>query len=97
MAAKANNPTVTSKRTGPEVRTVVARVPFSDEQADGGGAWRHVDLQLTGLQAQALQRLHAGLRLSGACMLNGNHTDRRGDALRWLLEQLAVAPVAKSP
>ncbi|MBI2424183.1 MAG: hypothetical protein HYV27_15235 [Candidatus Hydrogenedentes bacterium] len=55
----------------------------------------HVEVQLrTREQKLALKRVTVALKESGARLVNGRVVDNGGDAIRWLLEQLAGVGVS---
>lgn len=78
-------------------RAALIEVQLRTVTVNAGYTSKHVDCQLTQLQAETLKELtraahdgHAKLMPTGRYP-SGQHVDTPADAIRWLLEQLAGA------
>lgn len=75
--------------------SIVVTVPIDSKDAVGHLSLK-VEARLTHNQARTLKRLFNRLHRTGAQRANGQHVDRLGHAVQWLLDQLA-APVPAPP
>ena len=63
-------------------------IPLADPPVGSNDSLAHIDLRLDRRQSNALRRLYTGLDVAGDRLGNGRRVVNRGDAIRWLLEQL---------
>ena len=71
-------------------REILLRVPIAAVD-DDACLPAHIEGRLTRPQAMGLLSLSIGLDGVGLRLANGRRPDRRIDAVRWLLEQIAAA------
>jgi len=76
-----------------ELKSTTIIAPLSVAVQTGHRA-RHVEVQLTREQADALRLLRRGLAVSGARLIAGREVSTAPQAIQWLLEQLAAGPQA---
>lgn len=74
----------------PEVHHTLVEVPLADVP-DPHYRQRHVNLQLSAAEADAMKRLLAGLDMQGERLANGRRVQTSADAVRWLLEKIHSA------
>jgi len=78
----------------PKSRRVSINVELGPKPA-GIYVSRHVEVRLEGAQAETLRKAFDGLALKAARLDNGRYVSSVPDAIRWLLEEIARADVAK--
>lgn len=69
--------------------TVSFALPVSQAPVTGYCS-RHIDIRLSGPQAEALRRLQDGLDGTGKRLANGKRVVNNADAIRYVLEQLTA-------
>jgi hypothetical protein len=88
MIETIEEPMKTSTQVSQVLTTGMLEVPLSSE-AVGHIRNRH-DVHLTRSQAAILRRIALGLGQKGETLANGKHVDNGTDAIRWMIENIAM-------
>jgi len=69
-----------------EIQTTIINTPIV-ELRPNAYCRQHVEIHLTGAQAETLRRIHDALEERGDMLDNGRAVRSPADALRWIIEQ----------
>lgn len=75
---------------------VLVEFPLGEFPADVPDGLAHIDVGIGTEQARALRLLTEGLDIRRATLRNGRRVANRGDAVRWILDQILETSEAKA-